>query len=255
MKIKNINEIENEKKLNIILFEKLNKELDEINIQRGNIEENKLIKNKNNELEIELKEKGKEILSLEKELTKKEIEYNNLINNISSYKKNMGEIKDNEKIYNRWEYYNDVVDKNGIPLYIINKYLEIITKGINKIIGSIINKRIELYEMSDNVIINIYDHDNKIVDFLGGMETFILDISFKITLSKIMELSKCNFLFIDEGISSFDKDNLTNIEELFYFLNQHFDYIFLMSHIEQIKDYVSEKIIIKNDGGNSKITY
>ena len=68
-----------------------------------------------------------------------------------------------------------------------------------------------------------------------------------------MELSKCNFLFIDEGISSFDKDNLTNIEELFYFLNQHFDYIFLMSHIEQIKDYVSQKIMIKNDGGYSKI--
>lgn len=253
-KIKSINEIENEKKLNIILLEKLNKELDEINIQKENIEGNKLIKNKTNELEIELKEKGKEILSLEKDLTKKEIEYNNLINNINNYRKNMGEIKDNEKIYKKWEYYNDVVDKNGIPLYIINKYLEIITKGINKIIGSIINKRIELYEMSDNVIINIYDHDNKIVDFLGGMETFILDISFKITLSKIMELSKCNFLFIDEGISSFDKDNLTNIEELFYFLNQHFDYIFLMSHIEQIKDYVSQKIIIKNEGGYSKIT-
>jgi len=251
---KSINEIENEKKLNIILLDKLNKELDEIKIYRGNIEENKLIKNKTNELETELKEKGKEILSLEKELTKKEIEYNNLINNISSYKKNMGEIKDNEKIFKSWEYYNEVVDKNGIPLYIINKYLEIITKGINKIIGTIINKRIELYEMSDNVIINIYDGENKIVDFVGGMETFILDISFKITLSKIMELSKCNFLFIDEGISSFDKDNLTNIEELFYFLNQHFDYIFLMSHIEQIKDYVSKKIMIKNEDGYSKIT-
>jgi len=255
IKIKSINEIENEKKIKIILLEKLNKELLEINIQKGNIEENKLIKNKINELEIKVKEGNKENLSLEKELTKKEIEYNNLIININNYKENIGEIKNNEKIYKRWEYYNDVVDKNGIPLYIINKYLEIITKGINKIIGTIINKRIELYEMSDNIIINIYDHDNKIVDFLGGMETFILDISFKITLSKIMELSKCNFLFIDEGISSFDKDNLTNIEELFYFLNQHFDYIFLMSHIEQIKDYVSQKIIIKNEGGYSKITY
>jgi exonuclease SbcC len=252
---KSINEIENEQKINIILLEKLNKELLEIDIQKENIKENNGIKNKMNELEIEFKKKGKEILSLEKDLTKREIGNNNLIENINNYKKNMGEMKDNEKILKSWEYYNEVVDKNGIPLYIINKYLEIITKGINKIIGTIINKRIELYEMSDNIIINIYDGENKIVDFVGGMETFILDISFKITLSKIMELSKCNFLFIDEGISSFDKDNLTNIEELFYFLNQHFDYIFLMSHIEQIKDYVSQKIMIKNEGGFSKITY
>ena len=252
---KSINEIENEQKINIILLEKLNKELLEIDIQKENIKENKLIKSEIDELDIKIKKENKDYLSLEKDLTKREIGNNNLIENINNYKKNMGEMKDNEKILKSWEYYNEVVDKNGIPLYIINKYLEIITKGINKIIGTIINKRIELYEMSDNIIINIYDGENKIVDFVGGMETFILDISFKITLSKIMELSKCNFLFIDEGISSFDKDNLTNIEELFYFLNQHFDYIFLMSHIEQIKDYVSQKIMIKNDGGFSKITY
>ena len=174
---------------------------------------------------------------------------------IEKYKKNVEEWDKHEKEYKRLECYNDVLDKNGISLYIINKYLEIITKGINKIIGGIINKRVEMYEMSDNIIINIYDNKDNIVDFVGGMETFIIDISMKITMSKIMELSKCNFLFIDEGISSFDKDNLGHIEELFYFLNQHYDYIFLMSHIEQIKEYVSQKIMIVNEDGYSKIVW
>ena len=234
----------------MILLERLLEEIDE---EKKNIEQNKIIKVKIDVLEIEIKNMNKSNLILEKEITKKEIENNNLEGRISKYKDTVCEIKAYEKEYKKWEYYNDVVDKNGIPLYIINKYLQIITIGINKIIGVIINKRIELYELSDNIIINIYDSEGNIVDFVGGMETFIIDISLKITLAKIMELSKCNFLFIDEGISSFDKDNLTHIDELFYFLNQHFDYIFLMSHIEQIKDYVSQKIMIKNEGGYSMI--
>jgi DNA repair exonuclease SbcCD ATPase subunit len=254
-KKESIKGIENEKRINIKLLNKLYNELSEINIHKINIDNNKLIKIRKDEIDIEVKEINKYNLIFEKDLTRNEIENNYLQIKINNYKDNLKEIMDNEPIYKKWKYYNDIVDKNGLPLYIINKYLEIITDGINKIIGPILNKKIKLYEMSDNIIINIYDHDNKIVDFIGGMETFILDISFKITLSKIMELSKCNFLFIDEGISSFDKDNLTNIEELFYFLNQHFDYIFIMSHIEQIKDYVSQKIIIKNEYGYSKITF
>ena len=249
MKLERYKEIIAEKD-NMILLERLLEEIDE---EKKNIEQNKIIKVKIDVLEIEIKNMNKSNLILEKEITKKEIENNNLEGIISKYKHTVCEIKAYEKEYKKWEYYNDVVDKNGIPLYIINKYLQIITIGINKIIGVIINKRIELYELSDNIIINIYDSEGNIVDFVGGMETFIIDISLKITLAKIMELSKCNFLFIDEGISSFDKDNLTHIDELFYFLNQHFDYIFLMSHIEQIKDYVSQKIMIKNEGGYSKV--
>jgi len=247
----------NEKKILIMNINDKNmillKKLDEINIEKKNIEQNKIIKQNTDELDKEIKTFNKEILSLEKDKMKKELENNTLEVKISNYKQTRKDIKINQKDYRRWECYNDVLDKNGISLYIINKYLEIITIGINKIIGTIINKRIELYELSDNIIINIYDNNNNVVDFVGGMEGFILDLSLKITLAKIMELSKCNFLFIDEGISSFDKDNLTHIDELFYFLNQHFDYIFLMSHIEQIKDYVSQKIMIINENGYSKI--
>lgn len=253
MLMKTINEKEililNNNDKNIILLKKI----DEINIEKKNIEQNKIIKQNTDELDKEIKTFNKEILSLEKDKMKKELENNILEVKISNYKQTREDININQKDYRRWECYNDVLDKNGISLYIINKYLEIITIGINKIIGTIINKRIELYELSDNIIINIYDNNNNVVDFVGGMEGFILDLSLKITLAKIMELSKCNFLFIDEGISSFDKDNLTHIDELFYFLNQHFDYIFLMSHIEQIKDYVSQKIMIINENGYSKI--
>ena len=252
-KIMREKDIMNKNNINMILLEKLYEEKEAIENEKKNKENNKIIKEKTDEIEKEIKMLTKEILIKEKEKMRDELESVRKEGEIEKYKKNVEEWDKHEKEYKRLECYNDVLDKNGISLYIINKYLEIITKGINKIIGGIINKRVEMYEMSDNIIINIYDNKDNIVDFVGGMETFIIDISMKITMSKIMELSKCNFLFIDEGISSFDKDNLGHIEELFYFLNQHYDYIFLMSHIEQIKEYVSQKIMIVNEDGYSKI--
>ncbi len=88
---------------------------------------------------------------------------------------------------------------------------------------------------------------------LGGRETFIFDIAFKIILSKIGELPRSNFLFIDEGISVFDVNNLSGIGELFNYLNINYQYVFLISHLEQVKDMVNKIIYIKNDGTCSKI--
>jgi DNA repair exonuclease SbcCD ATPase subunit len=91
---------------------------------------------------------------------------------------------------------------------------------------------------------------------VGGRESFVLDIAFKIVLAKIAHLPKSNFIFIDEEISVFDKEHLNNITDLFSYLNNYFDYVFLMSHIEEIKDYVSKKIYIKrNEYGCSVISY
>ena len=44
-----------------------------------------------------------------------------------------------------------------------------------------------------------------------------MDLAFKITLSKLALLPKSDILFLDEGISAFDKDRLENIDDLFIF--------------------------------------
>jgi DNA repair exonuclease SbcCD ATPase subunit len=72
-------------------------------------------------------------------------------------------------------------------------------------------------------------------------------------LSKIGELPRSNFLFIDEGISVFDVNNLNSIGDLFHYLICNYNHVFLMSHIEQIKDMVNQVIFIKNNGIYSRI--
>ena len=154
----------------------------------------------------------------------------------------------------------EIVNKNGLPLHILKRYLTHISDGINFISEPFIKKKIDLYIEDNDIVLNIIvkddDNKNRNIMMLGGRESFVLDIAFKIVLAKIAHLPKSNFIFIDEGISVFDKEHLNSITDLFSYLNNYFDYVFLMSHIEEIKDYVSKKIYIKRDNeGCSVISY
>jgi DNA repair exonuclease SbcCD ATPase subunit len=93
------------------------------------------------------------------------------------------------------------------------------------------------------------DAEGDAVSLLGGKESsFIFDCAFKIILSHLATIPRSNFLFIDEGISVFERNwNLLD------FLKGQYDYIFLMSHLEKMKDVVDEKILVTNDGGKSLV--
>ena len=238
---------------NKLLLDEINKKMAEKNIR----EENKRILDKVDKLKMELKDIDIDCNNLKLERYK-EVEFiKKCQSSIIEYETNMklyDNITENKELYG---YYIELLHKNGLPLHILKRYLDHVSYGINSIIQTFLNKSIELYIEKDDIVLNIKVLDNNNdkynISMMGGRETFIMDIAFKIVLSKIANLPKSNFLFIDEGISVLDKDNLSNIGELFDYLNNYYDYVFLISHIEEIKDYVNSKIDVKNYGGYSKI--
>ena len=244
----------NKKSMNILMLENLEKELKDIKYE-------KQIKLKNDKIESDISEIQDKLKKVNDTLNKQNIEQykkkdfiSRMEKDINDYKVNIEKISYIENIKDRYEYYKDILEKDGLSICIIKKYLSIISDGINEIIKGIINKRVDLYEDSDKIILDIYNDKDEIVNFVGGMESFMIDLSFKIVLSRLLEVSRSNFLIIDEGISSFDKEHLGNIEELFIFLKNYYDIIFIMSHIEGIKDYVDNQVIISSSSGYSRIS-
>jgi DNA repair exonuclease SbcCD ATPase subunit len=244
----------NKKRMNMLMMENLEKELKEIKYE-------KQMKVKNDKIEIDISEVQEKLKKVNDTLSKQNIEQykkrdfiSKIEKDMNDYKTNIEKISDVENIKDRYEYYRDILEKDGLSICIIKKYLSIISNGINDIIKGIINKRVDLYEDSDKIILDIYNEKDEIVNFVGGMETFMIDLSFKIVLSRLLDVSRSNFLIIDEGISSFDKEHLGNIEDLFVFLKNYYDIIFIMSHIEGIKDYVDKQLIISSNSGYSRIS-
>ncbi len=138
---------------------------------------------------------------------------------------------------------------------LLKNYLPAIQNNINQIISPFINRQITLQLDNDNIIFESFPSNSHIPILIhGGMESFILDLAFKITLSKYALLPKCNTLFLDEGISAFDKEKLASIDTLFNFLRSNFNKIILITHIEQVKDFLDDTLQINQYNGLSNIS-
>lgn len=83
-----------------------------------------------------------------------------------------------------------------------------------------------------------------------------MNISLKITLSKLSVLPKCGLLIIDEGVSVLDKEHIDRFHIIGNFLKSNYRNIIIISHIDGIKDFISQFISIhKNSSQDSIIIF
>jgi DNA repair exonuclease SbcCD ATPase subunit len=174
------------------------------------------------------------------------IEYNKLKKDIKVVSKN----------FNIYSVLKKAAHINGIPSKIISLQLENIENMLNNIISPFIKKTVKISLESNYIIINIVDCNNNIINILGGMEMFIINIGFKISLSALSLLPKNKLLIIDEGVSVLDKQHIEQFDKIITFLNQHYDNVILISHIDSLKDFIIQYINITKDSSNlSHINY
>jgi len=174
---------------------------------------------------------------------------------IKKFEQITGELLGKTREYGMMKTLEESLNKDGLPLQILRNYLVPITEEINGIIRPFISRKICLRVEDDELILDSFPNEgaDKSVFMHGGMESFILDIAFKITLSNFAKLPKCNILFLDEGISAFDGERLANIDILFSFIQNYFPKTVLITHLDSVKENIQEKIMITKENGLSKI--
>jgi DNA repair exonuclease SbcCD ATPase subunit len=147
----------------------------------------------------------------------------------------------------------ECIDRDGLPLYLLNNYLPIIENDINEIVQIFLDKKLVIKIKDKDIILGLEEKQN-ITNFMGGMESFIFDLTLKMSFSKFSRRPKSNFFIIDEGISVFDQDRINNIHILLNFLTSISEKTFLISHIPTIKDFVTQSIeIIKDENKKSHL--
>lgn len=144
------------------------------------------------------------------------------------------------------------IDRDGLPLYLLKMYLPMIENEINQLIYTFLDKKMVLRVVDKDVIVGVEACSDNVSNYLGGMESFMVDLSLKMVFSKFSRQPKSNFFIIDEGISVLDQERLSNIHVLFNFLTSISEQVFLISHIPSIKDFVTQSIeIMKDEKGYS----
>ena len=199
-----------------------------------------------------------EILDDDKKNLKK-IESNILIEETNQ--KNLGEeIKDlveAEQKVSDYEIYLRLVNRDGIPQLIINDALPIIENEVNTVLDQMM-AGFQLGITSEDKNINLYikyDDQEWPLSLSSGMEKFVSSLALRVGLINVSNLPCPNFLVIDEGFGTLDTDNLSNMKGAFDYLKTRFDSVFIISHLDTIKDFMDHLLPVHVEKGYSKVIY
>ena len=175
---------------------------------------------------------------------------------IKSIEDKMAEAKGLEEQYQIYEYYLDSIKRDGVSYELISKALPVIEGEVNNILHQIVDFGVTL--QMDGKSINgkiVYDDQEWPLEMCSGMEKFISGLGIRVALINVCDLPRPNFLVIDEGFGTLDSENLTSMFMLFDYLKTQFDYIIVISHLDQMRDIVDNLIEIKKIDGFSSIIY
>ena len=223
----------------------------EATIQK-NAEINEQIKS----LESDKKELDKKITDINKKITACTMRMGSIQAFIDSTKRQMQEVKDLEAKSNLYTYYLDAVKKDGVPYELISKAMPVIESEVNNILAQVVDFSLSMDTDGKNINAKIvYEDQEWVLEMCSGMEKFISGLAIRVALINICGLPRPNFLVIDEGFGTLDADNLSSLFMMMQYLKTQFDFIWVISHLEQMRDIVDGLIEIKKENGFSKIKF
>jgi DNA repair exonuclease SbcCD ATPase subunit len=212
-------------------------------------EDIKKLETDKNQLEILIKETNRKILNLTGEI-------GSIESYINTTKNKIQEVKDLEIKNDLYTYYLDAVKKDGVPYELITKALPAIENEVNNILGQVVDFSISMDTDGKNINARIvYEDQEWTLEMCSGMEKFISGLAIRVALINICGLPRPNFLVIDEGFGTLDADNLSSLFMMMQYLKTQFDFIWVISHLEQMRDIVDGLIEIKKVEGFSKIKF
>jgi len=175
--------------------------------------------------------------------------------------KNLGdEIKDivqAEQKVQDYELYLRLTSRDGIPQLIINDALPIIENEVNAVLDHMM-AGFQLGITNEDKNINLYiryDDQEWPLNLSSGMEKFVSSLALRVGLINVSNLPSPNFLVIDEGFGSLDSENLSNMKGAFDYLKTRFDSVFIISHLDTIKDFMDYLLPVNVEDGYSNIVY
>lgn len=205
--------------------------------------------------------------ALESALRQAEVEQGVQEDNLARCDRIDAEIRDMERQHTRLADEKSIYDeltlafgKNGIQALIIESAIPQLQDDANEILGRLtehqMHLRLELDEgTSERLEIRIADalgtRDYK--TFSGG-EAFRIDFALRIALSRLLARrsgAPLPVLFIDEGFGSQDRSGQERMTEAIQSIQDDFEKIIVITHIEQMKNAFPVRIEVSKNGGGS----
>jgi exonuclease SbcC len=215
-------------------------------------------------------------LAMIREDSQKLISEKNIIENqIETTEKTKREIRKlNNQIKtdsNEVEIYNELSSafgRNGIQALLIERAVPQIQNTANQLLSRLTHNRMSIklnFQKgridrltgihSEELDISISDEiGTRSYETFSGGETFRIDFAIRISLSKLLASrsgAPLPILFIDEGFGSQDAEGQERLIEAIQSIQDDFEKIIVITHIEQMKEHFDQIIqVVKTDAGS-----
>lgn len=169
----------------------------------------------------------------------------------------IAEIKEYETSQICYKTYIQIVNRDGIPYELITKTVPLIENEVNNVLNQLADFRLSIKTDGKNISTYItYSEDRKWALSTGsGFERFISSVAIRVALINISNLPRPSFLAIDEGFGSADKDNVVAMSKLFTYLKKQFDFVWIISHVDEMRSMMDIHLKIEKENGFSKIEF
>lgn len=186
-----------------------------------------------------------------------------IVNEISTgdkYRTNLNELSSFANGSNKY--------KISFERYILGIYFEEIIHAANIRFSKLTNGRYLFKHLKDNFdmrsqqgldmsVFDNYTSKERKINTLSGGESFKASLSLALGLSDVVQRYSggisIDTLFIDEGFGSLDSDSLQNALECLLDANDKSKLIGIISHVQELKDFIKSKIEVINSTNGSKI--
>ena len=223
---------------------------------------NKGIIDKNNKLDIELrnleaKKKDKnETLSTNivyVDRYKNEIESN--LKGIADRKDVIAKLTEERKLLKNWAIYLDMVGKNGISKMVIRKTIPIINTRLSMLLGEVCDFGVEVGINSRNEVQFYLIKDGVYSDLSSGsgFELTASALALRAVLADMSTIPRMNILVLDEIWGRVSVENYDNMKNLIEAISRDYDSIIVITHLNDIKDLCDNHIVVRKENNVSKI--
>tara|TARA_R110000824_G_scaffold14605_5_gene62112 strand:+ start:490 stop:3642 length:3153 start_codon:yes stop_codon:yes gene_type:complete len=158
--------------------------------------------------------------------------------------------------YAVYDLYMKCMHSNGIAYSLIKRSLPILNQEIQKILSSVVDFEV-LFENEDtklDILIKHPKYDARPIEMGSGAEKTIAAMAIRLALLNVSTLPKGDIFILDEPGTALDEENMEGFIRILDIIKSEFKTIFLISHLEVLKDIVDKQIIINKQDGYAKIS-
>ena len=217
---------------------------------------------KNNKLELQITNNNVIIKTKRLERDNANNSIANLRNEISNYEQG---ISDREQIITHiekelimlyhWKLYLEMIGKNGISKMLLRQVIPVINAQISSLLNEVCDFTVELSITDKNDVVFHLVKDGVYSDLGGGsgFERTAAALALRAVLGNISTLPRMSSLVLDEIWGRVAKENYDNLRKLLEEIGKSFDFILVISHLDEVKDFCDTIITVVKENNVSTI--